>query len=295
MLGHISPVQQSAAGPHLLSHQYEPRTRTVDYHQPIAFRTFVVWPAARKLLCSGKPVELGSRAFDLLLALLRSRGDVVTKAEIVRQVWPTTTVEESNLRFQMATLRKALGQHGEIIKTIPGRGYLLAEDTVVALDLMRPDARAIGIGGNGGQPPERPDGGAPADKQEVAAIGKATVALIDPDPEIREGVRRLLESKDLRVRPFVSVEDFLDSEGALDVDCVILEVWFPGKSGLDLQDHLSKVGANIPLIFLSANADVHTAVRAVKAGASDFLTKPVRNLELLDAIRLAVVASVQQD
>jgi DNA-binding winged helix-turn-helix (wHTH) protein len=69
-------------------------------------------------------VPLGSRAFDLLHSLIRSAGSVISKEELVREVWPTTTVEESNLRFQMASLRKALGVHRDLIKTIPGRGYL---------------------------------------------------------------------------------------------------------------------------------------------------------------------------
>jgi DNA-binding winged helix-turn-helix (wHTH) protein len=90
-----------------------------------AFGRYRLLPGARLLLCEGRAVALGSRAFDLLHILLRSRGTVVTKEEIVRHVWPCTLVEESNLRFQMASLRKALGPDRDFIKTIPGRGYLL--------------------------------------------------------------------------------------------------------------------------------------------------------------------------
>jgi DNA-binding winged helix-turn-helix (wHTH) protein len=82
------------------------------------------------LLHEEQPVECGSRAFDLLHVLLLSRGKVVSKDDIVRHVWPTTCVEESNLRFQMASLRKVLGTYRDLIKTIPGRGYLLASDFV---------------------------------------------------------------------------------------------------------------------------------------------------------------------
>ena len=85
-------------------------------------------PAARLLLYKGRPVELGSRAFDLLHLLSSHRGRVVEKRAIVDFVWPSTIVEESNLRFQMAALRKALGPDGALIKTIPGRGYILAEE-----------------------------------------------------------------------------------------------------------------------------------------------------------------------
>jgi DNA-binding winged helix-turn-helix (wHTH) protein len=88
----------------------------------------MLFPRSRLLLREGGPVTLGSRAFDLLLVLLRSRGEVVTKDDIVREVWPHTIVEESNLRFQMASLRNALGEDRDLIKTIPGRGYLFAAE-----------------------------------------------------------------------------------------------------------------------------------------------------------------------
>lgn len=94
----------------------------------IRFRDFEIWPSARLLLRRGQAVCVGSRAFDLLVVLLRSRGEIVSKEAIVRHVWPTTLVEESNLRFQVASLRRALGPDRELIKSIPGRGYLLASD-----------------------------------------------------------------------------------------------------------------------------------------------------------------------
>ena len=97
---------------------------------PTEFR-FGRWclvPQARLLLRDGEPVEIGSRAFDLLHLLLCRRGFVVEKSAIVSFVWPNTIVEESNLRFQMAALRKALGADRALIKTIPGRGYIFATE-----------------------------------------------------------------------------------------------------------------------------------------------------------------------
>jgi DNA-binding winged helix-turn-helix (wHTH) protein len=94
----------------------------------LAFRTFVVVPTARRLLCDSGEVELGGRAFDLLVVLIQARGRVVRKDELMRMVWPSTIVDESNLRFQMAVLRKVLGRHRDVIKTVNGRGYLFAED-----------------------------------------------------------------------------------------------------------------------------------------------------------------------
>ncbi|MBY0610962.1 MAG: winged helix-turn-helix domain-containing protein [Beijerinckiaceae bacterium] len=94
----------------------------------IAFRRFRIVPTTRQLLRDGVEVEIGSRAFDLLLALLEARGRIVEKACIMKRVWPSTTVDESNLRFQMTALRRALGEDRDAIKTIPGRGYMLTED-----------------------------------------------------------------------------------------------------------------------------------------------------------------------
>lgn len=96
--------------------------------EAMTFGRFEVFPAARTLLFAGAPVCLGARAFDLLILLLSSRGKVVSKEAIMQFVWPTTTVDESNLRFQMGVLRKALGASRGVIKTIPGRGYLLAAE-----------------------------------------------------------------------------------------------------------------------------------------------------------------------
>jgi DNA-binding winged helix-turn-helix (wHTH) protein len=92
------------------------------------FGPFRLLLGCRTLLFEGRPVECGGRAFDLLHALLLGRGRIVSKEDIIKHVWPTTCVEESNLRFQMACLRKILGGHRDLIKTIPGRGYLLASD-----------------------------------------------------------------------------------------------------------------------------------------------------------------------
>ena len=95
----------------------------------VRFRQFSLLVGARTLLRDGAPVALGGRAFDLLHVLLSGRGHVISKTELVSKVWPHCVVEESNLRFQMTSLRRALGDDRDLIRTVTGRGYLfVAED-----------------------------------------------------------------------------------------------------------------------------------------------------------------------
>jgi DNA-binding winged helix-turn-helix (wHTH) protein len=101
-----------------------------DQDGDMRFRAFRVFSRSRTLLCEGRPVDIGGRAFDLLLVLLNARGEIVSKEEITRRVWPTTLVDESNLRFQVASLRKALGRDRDLIKTVSGRGYLFVAEAV---------------------------------------------------------------------------------------------------------------------------------------------------------------------
>jgi len=97
----------------------------------IAFRRFQVVPSARQLLVAGQEVEIGGRAFDLLVVLLEARGTVVDKVRIFQRVWPSIAVDESNLRFQMGALRRVLGADRDAIKTVAGRGYMLVDERPV--------------------------------------------------------------------------------------------------------------------------------------------------------------------
>jgi len=113
--------------------EVELRSETISAEpDALLFGRFLLVPSARLLLRQGSPITLGSRAFDLLVVLVRASGKLVSKDEIVRHVWPTTTVDESNLRFQVASLRRALGQDRDLVKTIPGRGYFFAASVSVS-------------------------------------------------------------------------------------------------------------------------------------------------------------------
>src|ERR1700737_1987975 len=117
---------------------------------------------------------------------------------------------------------------------------------------------------------------------------EATVAVVDDDPDIRQALRGVLRSVGLGVELFASVQEFLGTARPDLPGCLILDVRLPGRSGLDLQDELAKANMQLPVIFISGPADVPMSVRAMKPGAVEFLTKPVRDQDLLDAIQLAL-------
>ena len=124
--------------------------------------------------------------------------------------------------------------------------------------------------------------------REETTAGTATVVIIDDDEAVREALEGLLESVGLEAKSFASVQHYADLQPAVDVGCMVLDVRLPGRSGLDFQTELAKSGNGLPVIFISGHADVAMSVRAMKAGAFEFLTKPVHHQQLLDAIQLAI-------
>ena len=111
-----------------------------------------------------------------------------------------------------------------------------------------------------------------------------SVLVIDDDPEFRDSVVRLLETVGLHSRQFSSVPDFLGADPPGGPACLVLDVRMPGRSGLELQRDLAAANRQVPIIFITAHADVPMTVQAMKAGAIEFLTKPFRPQDLLDAI-----------
>jgi FixJ family two-component response regulator len=111
-----------------------------------------------------------------------------------------------------------------------------------------------------------------------------SVLVIDDDPEFRDSVVRLLETVGLRSRQFSSVPDFLRAEPPEGPACLVLDVRMPGRSGLELQRDLAAANRQVPIIFITAHADVPMTVQAMKGGAIEFLTKPFRPQDLLDAV-----------
>ena len=120
------------------------------------------------------------------------------------------------------------------------------------------------------------------------ADAKSTVLVIDDDPDVRASVGRLLRSVGIDVQLFASIPDFLKSDAPDGPTCLVLDVRLPGQSGLDLQLELARTNREIPIIFITAHGDVPMSVQAMKGGAIEFLTKPFRDQDLLDAIQLGL-------
>jgi FixJ family two-component response regulator len=115
-----------------------------------------------------------------------------------------------------------------------------------------------------------------------------TVFIIDDDGGMRQAIQDLVESVGLRAESFSTGEEFLTKQRTNDTCCLVLDVRLPQMSGLDFQQHLSEIGLQIPIVFITAHGDIPMSVRALKSGAVEFLTKPFRDQDLLDAIQQAL-------
>jgi len=122
----------------------------------------------------------------------------------------------------------------------------------------------------------------------VSTKDEPVVFIVDDDASVRRSIQDLLSSVGLRSEAFGSPQEFLDSKSAGRPGCLVLDVRLPGMSGLDCQRQLAEAGVTIPIIFVTGHGDVPMTVRAMKSGAVEFLTKPFRSQELLDAVQQAL-------
>ena len=122
----------------------------------------------------------------------------------------------------------------------------------------------------------------------MSSPAPATVFVIDDDGDVRASIQRLLKTVGLRGEAFASAQEFMRQNMPEGPSCLILDIRLPGMSGLEVQRKLIDAGLSIPIIFISAHADVDMAVRAMKLGAVEFLTKPFRPQELVDAVQQAL-------
>ena len=120
------------------------------------------------------------------------------------------------------------------------------------------------------------------------AEAQPIVFIIDDDVSVREGISDLLRSVGLGVQAFASAQEFMNSKRPQAPGCIILDVRLPGRSGLDFQQTMGKLDVRLPVIFISGHGDIPISVRAMKSGAIEFLTKPVNEQELLEAVQTAI-------
>jgi FixJ family two-component response regulator len=118
--------------------------------------------------------------------------------------------------------------------------------------------------------------------------GEPIVFIVDDDASVRRSTERLIRSAGLEVQSFISAREFLSNPRPDRPACLVLDVRMPGLSGMDLQRELARSGIHIPIIFITGHGDIPMSVRAMKAGAVEFLTKPFRSRSLLDAIHAAI-------
>ena len=117
----------------------------------------------------------------------------------------------------------------------------------------------------------------------------AVVHVVDDDASFRTAISRVLKSCSYEVVVHTSANEFFEMPPSMDRGCILLDVRMPGLDGLEVQNRLSNLGINLPIVFLTGYGDIATSVRAIKAGAEDFLSKPVAKKQLLDAIGRALV------
>ena len=128
----------------------------------------------------------------------------------------------------------------------------------------------------------------PKSSRETASAKKPIVFVIDDDASMRRALTNLFQSVDLAVEVFGSASEMLQSRFPDVASCLVLDIRLPGLSGLDFQTELAKANIHIPIIFMTGHGDIPMTVRAMKGGAVDFLTKPFRDQDMLDAVVMAI-------
>jgi len=134
----------------------------------------------------------------------------------------------------------------------------------------------------------------PSPAMSATGAERPLILIVDDDDAVRAALRDLMESVDLEAADFGSARELMDAELPDRAGCLVLDVRMPGASGLDLQQQLGATGSAKPIVFLTGHGDIEMSVQAMKAGAVDFLTKPVRDQTLLDAVTAGIERDVAQ-
>ncbi|KPU55986.1 bacterial regulatory s, luxR family protein [Pseudomonas fluorescens] len=206
----------------------------------------------REAFLDGRPLRVGGRAFEILSVLMQADGRIVSKDELITQVWPDTVVEENNLQVQISSLRKLFGEK-ELIQTVPRRGYRLLKEREPPLPSFLP--------------------------------ATVPVFIVDDEVSVRTALSRLLRAEGIAHRIFASAEELLSTDLDIGPACLLLDISLPKATGLELQSALAQRGHPWPVIFMTGFGTIPMSVQAMKAGAVEFLTKPFNDDQLLDILR----------
>jgi len=238
------------------------------------FGPFTVLPEERQLLRSGRPVRLSGHPFDILIALCRHPGEAVSKDSLAA-LWGEAE-QEGNLRLHMTALRKALddGHAGHrYIAHIPLRGYALVTPVTAVQEVTHSGFE---------------ESTAVRKAHETATGADSIVHIIDDDSSVRDSLDSLLRSVGIQTHAYGDATTFLSAHRPDVPSCIVLDIRMPGMSGLDFQAQLKQHHIQMPIVFMTGFGDIAMSVKAMKAGAVDFLTKPFRDQDMLDAIARAI-------
>lgn len=218
----------------------------------------------REAFLDGRPLRVGGRAFEILSVLMQADGRIVSKNELITQVWPDTVVEENNLQVQISSLRKLLGEK-ELIQTVPRRGYRLLKEREPPLPLFHPVVPDLLV----------------SEDQQTIDPDSVPVFIVDDEASVRTALSRLLRAEGIAHRIFASAEELLSANLDIGPACLLLDVSLPEATGLELQSALGQRGHPWPVIFMTGFGTIPMSVQAMKAGAVEFLTKPFNEDQLL--------------
>jgi FixJ family two-component response regulator/DNA-binding winged helix-turn-helix (wHTH) protein len=222
----------------------------------------------REAFLDGRLLRVGGRAFEILSVLMQADGRIVSKDELITQVWPDTVVEENNLQVQISSLRKLLGEK-ELIQTVPRRGYRLLKERESPLPSFHPAPST------------------PLSTEDQVTIDPDTVPvfIVDDEAPVRMALSRLLRAEGIAHRIFASAEELLGADLDIGPACLLLDVSLPETTGLELQSALGQRGHPWPIVFMTGFGTIPMSVQAMKAGAVEFLTKPFNDDQLLEILR----------
>jgi DNA-binding response OmpR family regulator len=239
------------------------------------FGTYEIDAQRGELRCAGQPVAIEPKVFDVLLYLLEHRDHIITKEELLEHCWPETYVSEAALTRCLAKVRKAVQPDqasAPVVKTIYGRGYRF----VAPLTSVAPEQ----------PPPVMSTGG---DKPS-AAVERATILIVDDEPFNVDYLEQELEDLGYETVSASNGQEALEQVATEAPDLILLDVMMPVMDGFTVCRILKEHEATrlIPIVIMTALDAREDRIRGIKAGADDFLTKPVHQEELLARIATAL-------